>query len=144
MELMDADRTRGLLAYADLARELEGVLRDRRLFVLDGAVVTARRTAALSLLAARLLAPDPSGPLLVVGAGVQARAHLEAFAEGLGVREAYVVSRTPAHAERLAEHARGLGVNARAVREAGVGAQLIAPLLNRVTLVVTATTSRDP
>src|SRR2546421_177198 len=70
----------------------------RRLFMLDGAVVTARRTAALSLLAARLLAPDLSGPLLVVGAGVQARAHLEAFAEGLGVREAYVASRTPAHA----------------------------------------------
>src|SRR5438552_483699 len=41
----------------------------RRLFMLDGAVVTARRTAALSLLAARLLAPEPSreGPLLIVG-----------------------------------------------------------------------------
>src|SRR5437016_5490363 len=56
-----------------------------RLLMLDGATVTARRTASLSLLAARLLAPDPSGPLLVIGAGVQARAHLEAFVEGLGV-----------------------------------------------------------
>src|SRR3712207_8571664 len=48
-------------------------------------VVTARRTAALSMLAARELAPRPEGPLLVVGAGTQGRAHLEAFHEGLGV-----------------------------------------------------------
>jgi ornithine cyclodeaminase/alanine dehydrogenase-like protein (mu-crystallin family) len=33
----------------------------RRLGILDGSVVTARRTAALSLLAARELAPDPTG-----------------------------------------------------------------------------------
>ncbi|MCX7692855.1 MAG: delta(1)-pyrroline-2-carboxylate reductase family protein, partial [Tepidimonas taiwanensis] len=39
--------------------------------VLDGPTVTARRTAAVSLLAARRLAPRPQGPLLIVGAGVQ-------------------------------------------------------------------------
>src|SRR5207253_2574087 len=48
----------------------------RRLLMLEGGTVTARRTAALSLLAARLLAPDPSGPLLIIGAGTQGRAHL--------------------------------------------------------------------
>ncbi|MER3444994.1 MAG: ornithine cyclodeaminase, partial [Meiothermus sp.] len=53
-----------------------------RLAQLDGSVVTARRTAALSLLAAQKLAPRPPEPedvLLVVGAGVQGRSHLEAF-----------------------------------------------------------------
>jgi 1-piperideine-2-carboxylate/1-pyrroline-2-carboxylate reductase [NAD(P)H] len=109
----------------------------RRLFVLDGAVVTARRTAALSLLAARLLATNPSGPLLVVGAGVQARAHLEAFVEGLGLRKVYIASKTQAHAEGLAAHARGLGITARAVGEPG-------EVLEQVPLVVTATTSREP
>ena len=54
---------------------------ERRL-LLDGPVVTARRTAAVSLLAAQSLAPNPQGPLLVVGAGTQGRAHVEAFAQG--------------------------------------------------------------
>ena len=48
-----------------------------RLGILDGAAVTAKRTAALSLLAARTLASRPDGPLLIVGAGTQARSHLE-------------------------------------------------------------------
>lgn len=50
--------------------------------ILDGEVVTRRRTAALSLLAAQTLAPNPSGPLLVVGAGTQARYHVEALLMG--------------------------------------------------------------
>ncbi len=71
----------------------------KRLGVLDGPTVTARRTAAVSLLAARLLAPVKTGPLLIIGAGVQARAHAEAFWQGLGVREISLASRTPARAE---------------------------------------------
>src|SRR4051794_28472168 len=66
----------------------------KRLLTLDGAPVTARRPAALSLLAARLLAPRPDGPMLIVGAGVQARSHAEAFIEGFGIRTVYVTSRT--------------------------------------------------
>src|SRR4051812_3059345 len=81
----------------------------KRLLSLDGATVTARRTAALSLLAARLLAPRSGGPLLIVGAGVQGRSHAEAFIEGLGVRTVYVTSRTRDHAEELAEHVNTLG-----------------------------------
>jgi ornithine cyclodeaminase len=109
----------------------------RCLGVLDGPTVTARRTAALSLLAARTLAPRPEGALLVVGAGVQARAHLEAMREGLGTRRVFVFSRTPAHAEALAAHARGLGMEAAAVADPG-------PALERCALVVTATGSRTP
>ena len=51
----------------------------QRALVLDGPTVTARRTAAVSLLAAQRLAPGSDGPLLIVGAGAQAQAHLEAF-----------------------------------------------------------------
>ena len=90
---------------------------ERRL-VLDGPTVTARRTAAVSLLAARKLATDPQGPLLVVGAGVQGLAHLEAFAEGLGTREVMIASRSPASAEKLAGHARAMGLRARVVLNA--------------------------
>ena len=87
----------------------------RRLALLDGPTVTARRTAAVSLLAARTLAPRPDGPLLIVGAGVQGRAHLEAFAQGLGVREALIASRSRASADALVAHAQSLGLRARRV-----------------------------
>ena len=109
----------------------------RRLGVLDGSVVTARRTAALSLLAARELAPRPNGPLLIVGAGTQGRAHLEAFHEGLGTSRTFINSRTEERAEVLAEHAEGLGMEARVVGDP-------AEALDEASLVVTATTSREP
>lgn len=108
-----------------------------RLGVLDGATVTARRTAALSMLAAREFAPHPDSPLLIVGAGTQGHAHLEAFREGLGVSEVFITSRTAESAEALAEHAKSLGIQARTIG----GPEEV---LDQVSLVVTATTSREP
>jgi len=108
-----------------------------RLGLLDGATVTARRTAALSLLAARELAPRPEGPLLVVGAGTQGRSHLEAFVEGLGISKVFVTSRTREGAEALAGHAQGLGVEAVVVGRPEEA-------LPEVGIIVTATTSREP
>ena len=90
----------------------------QRLLVLDGPTVTARRTAAVSLLAAQRLAPLRQGPLLIVGAGVQGRAHLEAFQEGLGITEVRVASRSGASARALVEHARARGLQAQVVEDA--------------------------
>lgn len=90
----------------------------RRRLILDGPTVTARRTAAVSALAARRLAPNPAGPMLVLGAGVQGRAHVEAFADVLGVREFRIASRRRASAEALAGQARALGVAAEVVDDA--------------------------
>jgi 1-piperideine-2-carboxylate/1-pyrroline-2-carboxylate reductase [NAD(P)H] len=84
---------------------------ERRL-ILDGPTVTARRTAAVSLLAAQKLAPNVDGPLLIVGAGAQGLAHLEAFAQGLPLRQVRIASRTRASADALATHARQLGLEA--------------------------------
>lgn len=84
----------------------------RRAALLDGPTVTARRTAAVSLAAARLLSASTDGPMLIIGAGIQGRAHLEAFA-GLGVREARVASRSVASVQALVDHARALGLDAR-------------------------------
>ena len=84
---------------------------ERRL-VLHGPTVTARRTAAVSLLAAQQLSPSPGGPLLIIGAGAQGLAHLEAFADALGVTEVRIASRTVTSAQTLADHARSLGVKA--------------------------------
>lgn len=109
----------------------------QRLGVLDGPTVTARRTAAVSLLAARLLSPQGDGPLLVIGAGVQARAHVEAFWQGLGVRDITLVSRTRSRAEALAADLAGCGI---VVRVADDAAQAVP----RATRIVTATTSAEP
>ena len=108
-----------------------------RLGLLEGSVVTARRTAALSMLAARELAPRPDGPLLVVGAGTQGRAHLEAFHTGLGVSRAFISSRSQGNAVSLAGHARSLGMEAEVVEGPG-------EVLDDVGLIVTATTSKEP
>ena len=90
----------------------------QRKLILDGPTVTARRTAAVSLLAAQRLAPNTDGPLLIVGAGVQGKAHLDAFAEGLGIKEVLIASRSPASAQALANHAQALGLQARVVTNA--------------------------
>ncbi|MFT3778088.1 MAG: delta(1)-pyrroline-2-carboxylate reductase family protein [Ottowia sp.] len=90
---------------------------ERRL-ILDGPIVTGRRTAAVSALAARWLAPNLAGPMLIVGAGVQGRAHVEAFAAVLGVRRFLIASRSTRSAEALADHARSLGAQAELVPDA--------------------------
>ncbi|RYF39477.1 MAG: delta(1)-pyrroline-2-carboxylate reductase family protein, partial [Comamonadaceae bacterium] len=89
-----------------------------RALVLDGPTVTSRRTAAVSLLAAQRLAPNKSGPLLIVGAGAQGLAHLEAFAQGLPLREVRIASRTASSAQALAQRSRALGLQASVVADA--------------------------
>ncbi|MCE3270389.1 MAG: ornithine cyclodeaminase-like protein [Ramlibacter sp.] len=103
----------------------------QRRLVLDGPTITARRTAAVSLLAAQWLAPNTSGPLLVVGAGAQGRAHLEAFAQW-GVQEVLIHSRSEASAHVLASFAREIGLHAEVVFDADAA-------LARCPLVVTCT-----
>lgn len=106
-----------------------------RVALVDGPTVTARRTAAVSALAAERLAPR-RGPLLVIGAGVQGRAHASAFAAVLGVREVRVASRREASARRLAEELAGEGL------DASVADDLDAALAH-CPLVVTATTAAE-
>ncbi len=108
-----------------------------RIAMLDGPTVTGRRTAAVSLLAAQRFAARPDGELLIVGAGVQALTHLEAFVAGLGVHRLWLHSRTRDKAEALAAHARALGVEAQVTDS-------VAAVLPRVSMVVTVTSSRSP
>ncbi len=108
-----------------------------RIAMLDGPTVTGRRTAAVSLLAAQSFAPVPDGELLIVGAGVQAQTHLEAFVAGLPVRKVWLQSRTRDKVEALATHARGLGVEAEVIDD-------VAAVLPRVSMIVTVTSSRTP
>jgi ornithine cyclodeaminase/alanine dehydrogenase-like protein (mu-crystallin family) len=94
------------------------------LCVMDGAEVTAVRTGATSAVAARALARDGARTLAILGAGVQGRSHLNAFANLFELDEIRVASRSAGHADGLSE----LDPRARAVatfEEAVRGADLV-------------------
>jgi len=103
--------------------------------VIDGAALTALRTAAVSGLATRWLANDDAGRLVIFGAGVQARSHLDAMIAVRPVERVTVVSRSPERADALAIAARTLGV------EAVVGT---ADAVVEADLICTCTTSPTP
>jgi ornithine cyclodeaminase/alanine dehydrogenase-like protein (mu-crystallin family) len=70
--------------------------------VIDGASLTVLRTGAVSGLATRWLAREDAGRLVVFGAGVQARGHVEAIRAVRDIDEVVIVSRTRQRAEALA------------------------------------------
>ena len=73
--------------------------------MLNASPITAIRTAAVSAVATRALAREDVRELAILGAGVQARSHLQAMAAVRSFDRARIWSRTRAHAERLAAEA---------------------------------------
>ncbi len=100
--------------------------------ILDAAEITAIRTAAASGLATRLLARPDAGDLAILGAGEQARSHLEAMLAVRPLRRIRVWARDRAKAEVFAgtEGARhGVAIEtAGSVPEAVAGADIICTL----------------
>lgn len=90
----------------------------RRLALLDGPTVTARRTAAMTLLGIATLAQSRPASVLLIGTGAQASAHAAALAEYFGVREFHVAGTSPARAQAFAaalrERHAGIEVHAHA------------------------------
>ncbi len=74
--------------------------------VMDGGPLTARRTAAASAVATRALARADAAVLAMVGAGEQARYHLDALMMVRPIRELRIASRTEKSALSYAQHAR--------------------------------------
>ena len=117
--------------------------------LLDGASLTATRTAAGSALATELLASADADVLAVFGAGAQGRSHIELLARTRRLREVRIVSRSGASAKRLA--ARLVETAAHLVPEDDAGPPPLvrairdpAAALDGAGLVVTATTSTRP
>lgn len=81
---------------------------------LEGNSLTTLRTPAISAVAADHLAPRDARTLVVFGTGPQALAHIEAFAVVRDFTEVVVCGRSPEKVEVAVEHARGLGLAARA------------------------------
>jgi alanine dehydrogenase len=78
--------------------------------VLDGAAITAHRTAAASAVATKYLARDDARVLGLVGAGRLARAHLEAIRLVRPVEQVFVWSRSAATSSAFAAWAAPTGL----------------------------------
>jgi ornithine cyclodeaminase len=73
------------------------------LAMMDGRYITEARTAAVSAVSARHLASPQAATLAIVGAGVQARSHLEALAEVRTLADVRVWSPQARSRERFVE-----------------------------------------
>ena len=87
--------------------------------VLDAEHVTAVRTAAISLIAARRLARAESSSIGFVGCGVQAGSHLDALAAELPIERIVAFSRRRESAEALCARAEASGIEGRVTGDAG-------------------------
>jgi thiomorpholine-carboxylate dehydrogenase len=91
------------------------------LAVMDGRLITEMRTAAVSAVATKLLAPEDASVLAILGSGVQARSHNEALGLVGHFEEVRVWSRGQDHAEKFAEEIGGKSMSAEAaVKDADV------------------------
>jgi alanine dehydrogenase len=108
----------------------------RLVALLDGATLTARRTAAAAAFATELLARTDASVLAVFGAGALAEEHVEAIHTVRPLAEIRLVGRSPGRVHSLAERLAASGYDVRVAdrHEALAGADL----------VVGATTSPEP
>jgi ornithine cyclodeaminase/alanine dehydrogenase-like protein (mu-crystallin family) len=107
--------------------------------IVDASAITAIRTAAVSAVATRELAREDARRLAILGAGVQAAAHVGAMLAVRELERVTIYSRTGDRAERLAER----------TREAHPGLQVdvadgVEAALRDAQVIVTATSSREP
>jgi thiomorpholine-carboxylate dehydrogenase len=84
------------------------------LAVMDGRLITEMRTAAVSAVATKLLAPEDASVLAILGSGVQARSHNEALGLVGHFEQVRVWSRAQEHAEKFADEIGGKAMSAEA------------------------------
>ena len=122
---------RGLDAHQGTVTLFDGETGEVRA-LMNASAITAIRTAAVSAVATRLLAREDSTELGILGAGVQARSHLEALRLVRDLDQVRIFSPTAEHAESLAAETGAKAVTS--AEEAVRGADV----------VVTATSSVEP
>lgn len=114
-------------------------LTGRRLALLDGPTVTARRTAAVSLLGIQQLAAARPKSALLIGTGVQATAHAEALREFFGITDFCIASRDTRNAQTFCD-----ALALRGVAAFPVAAQDLPARCLDVDLVIALTTATSP
>lgn len=106
--------------------------------LIDGNLVTKWKTAADSLLGARLLARPDSKTLLIIGAGTVAASLVEAFPTGFtGLEQILIWNRTPERAHGLAARMANGKTSVESVED-------LASAAARADIVATATMSSKP
>jgi ornithine cyclodeaminase len=106
--------------------------------IIDASAVTAIRTAAVSAVATRALSIGNAGTLAVLGAGVQAAAHIEAMAYVMPLERVRIYARRAEPAQELAAAtAERYGVDA-------VAASSVEEAVRDAAVVCTTTTAREP
>ncbi|XP_025020387.1 ketimine reductase mu-crystallin [Python bivittatus] len=93
--------------------------------VMDGNVITAKRTAAVSAIATKYLMPADSEVLCILGAGVKAYSHYELFTELFSFKEVRIWNRTKENAEKFARTVNGPVQVCSSAQEAVSGADVI-------------------
>ena len=108
--------------------------------IMDGRYITEARTAAVSAVSARFLAKRDASTLAIIGSGVQARSHLEAFAEVRQLTDVRVWSPKVLSRERFVSDVSGhVSVSVRATNsaeDAVRGADLIVLVTSSLTPVI--------
>jgi len=103
------------------------------LAVMDGRLITEMRTAAVSAVATKLLAPKDAKILAILGSGVQARSHFEALRLVRQFEEVRVWSQTKAHAEQFAKE---IGARSTSAEDAARGTDVVVTVTSSQTLVL--------
>jgi ornithine cyclodeaminase/alanine dehydrogenase-like protein (mu-crystallin family) len=128
---------RGLDAHQGIVVVFDG--EDGRVTgLLDASAITAIRTAAVSAVATRALAREGASTLAVLGAGVQATAHIEAMSCVLPLDRVRIYSRRPEPAAELA------ATTAERYAWDVSAAASVEDALRDAAVVVTTTTAREP
>jgi alanine dehydrogenase len=110
------------------------------LALMDGRYITESRTAAVSAVSARHLARADASTLAIIGSGVQARSHLEAYAEVRNLRDVRIWSPNARSRERfvddMSHHVGARLQNCASARQAVEGADLIVLVTSSPTPVI--------
>jgi ornithine cyclodeaminase len=106
--------------------------------MMNASAITAIRTAAVSGVATDLLAREDAHSLAIIGAGVQARTHLDAMSQVRSIRRCRIASRNIEHARQL--------VNEMSERFPFPLApvETVEEALEEADLIVTATNAKEP
>jgi ornithine cyclodeaminase len=137
--LMPGNPARGLDAHQGLVTLFDGET-GIPTAVLDASAVTEIRTAAVTAVATGTLARQDARVLTILGAGVQARSHIDALLPVRKFDQARIYAPTESHATVLAAKATSLYGDGLEVIVAPSAEQAV----RGADVVVTATSSREP
>ncbi|MDO5745306.1 MAG: ornithine cyclodeaminase family protein [Micrococcaceae bacterium] len=103
--------------------------------LMEGSLLTALRTPAVSAAAANRLSAADASELLIFGTGIQAWGHLVAMAEIRTLTTVMISGRSAEKVDDLVQRAQSLGLNARVARESDIAT---------ADIIVCATSASEP